>query len=1184
MGMAQPKAPGASTAYAEPAQTSAKLVGWLNPNGATTSFYFQYGTTTAYGNTVPAPAATMSGTTPQLVAFNVGNLQPGTTYHFRLVATNAYGTTVGADQSFGTASGSPSASTAYAEAAETSAKLVGWLNPNGFTTSFQFQYGTTTAYGNSVPVPAATMSGTSSEIVAFNATNLQPGTTYHFRLLATNAYGTSVGADQTFTTTGPAYEVVGPGEVTQSKITMASKIDARGYAPTYYFEYGPNLNYGSKTQEKALPAGTGPQPVSSALEGLPVGWTVHYRIVVKSSAGTIYGPDQVVTTAWTNESSSAPSGSVSDSLADVSCPAAGNCVAVGTYTDAAATAKIAAQRWNGSSWAPITPPAPAGTSQLEGVSCPSTTSCLAVGNAVASGQAPRPLVMRWNGSAWSELSLGSALPAGYTHHLSDIDCPTATSCEAVGYSTPASGAEIVKTLALHFDGSAWTLRPSANPNTPGGEPSSEDNYLQAVSCATATFCKAVGSHTASLSGTLTAKPLIESLSGSEWASEAADLASYPGASGTQFWLQGVSCPTTGACLAVGSRQNGTDAGSKSSFTQRWNGTQWLDQRSGEYDLSPALAEVSCSSPSSCRAVGPGGLGLHWAGTRWRLQAPKPPADRGLGDPISLAGVACPTAFECHAVGSFSAKSTGTSQRLTQGWSGAGTAPAVSAPVAWWITNTKATLIGSVNPAGVDAGYYYEYGPTTSYGTKTPRIDSSENWGQDPKLWPQANVDLTGLQAGQKYHFRLVASNGATTTYSPDATFETKNSLGEMPVTEPFNATSSPVSDFATKWGPLQWTGAEHKGKNNANGYGPQDTAPNGAYFIPTVSDQGTGIASQMTIAAGPGAGGRVSLWLDMNFPTTTRSGYELRLQEESAGKYAVALKRWGAGLEKLLDSKTAVSLPAGATVALVDEGPSVAAYANTGSGYSKILGAAETLYSGGSAGVEVAGATTTRLTNFKLGLWIEKAPNFEEAQKAIPVTDGLRRNESPLYSSGSWAPLAWDTAAVKPGKTLLNTGWTSAESEGSTAIAGAYWKKATAADTGTGNAVLATNKVSLLLGGPHYFALWLNAPNPAAVKSGYQLRVMSTGYNTLEMKLLKWVSATATTLGTKTMTFSSQPGVRFALVDKGGTVSVYTAGPEQGLVSILSAADSTYSYGYAGVEGMGTLGLVDFKVGQLPLF
>lgn len=68
-------------------QTLATLNGTVNPNGTTTTYVFQYGTTTAYGNTSSTGSAG-SGTTPVAAARNVGGLAPGTTYHYRIVATN----------------------------------------------------------------------------------------------------------------------------------------------------------------------------------------------------------------------------------------------------------------------------------------------------------------------------------------------------------------------------------------------------------------------------------------------------------------------------------------------------------------------------------------------------------------------------------------------------------------------------------------------------------------------------------------------------------------------------------------------------------------------------------------------------------------------------------------------------------------------------------------------------------------------------------------------------------------------------------------------------------------------------------------------------------------------------------------------------------------------------------------
>jgi hypothetical protein len=80
----------------------------------------------------------------------------------------------------------------------TSALVNGTVNPEGQATTYYFQYGTTTAYGlQSSPTNAG--SGTGNVAVHSTLTGLSTGTTYHYRLAAQNAAGTSYGADQTVT-------------------------------------------------------------------------------------------------------------------------------------------------------------------------------------------------------------------------------------------------------------------------------------------------------------------------------------------------------------------------------------------------------------------------------------------------------------------------------------------------------------------------------------------------------------------------------------------------------------------------------------------------------------------------------------------------------------------------------------------------------------------------------------------------------------------------------------------------------------------------------------------------------------------------------------------------------------------------------------------------------------------------
>ena len=83
--------------------------------------------------------------------------------------------------------------------------------------------------------------------------------------------------------------------------------------------------------------------------------------------------------------------------------------------------------------------------------------------------------------------------------------------------------------------------------------------------------------------------------------------------------------------------------------------------------------------------------------------------------------------------------------------------------------THATLTGTVAPLGTTALYYFEYGLTTSYGSRIPATDASAGSGM-------ANVPVrvtaTGLQPATVYHYRLRASNGGGITWGSDQTFTT----------------------------------------------------------------------------------------------------------------------------------------------------------------------------------------------------------------------------------------------------------------------------------------------------------------------------------------------------------------------------------------------------------------------------
>jgi hypothetical protein len=197
----------------------AKLEGTVNPNGAETTYYFEYGTTTSYGSkttevTVP------SGTANVEVNAVIAGLTVNTKYHFRLVATNSFGTTDGADETLSTsATGKPFVATGYANKhSESGVTLHGIVNPNGAETKYYFEYGTSESYGSKTAEISAG-AGTSNVEVSRILTGLTAKTKYHFRLVATNASGTTDGADGLFLTAATAAEPEFKPVPTKKKLT-----------------------------------------------------------------------------------------------------------------------------------------------------------------------------------------------------------------------------------------------------------------------------------------------------------------------------------------------------------------------------------------------------------------------------------------------------------------------------------------------------------------------------------------------------------------------------------------------------------------------------------------------------------------------------------------------------------------------------------------------------------------------------------------------------------------------------------------------------------------------------------------------------------------------------------------------------------------------------------------------------
>ncbi|HWE32032.1 MAG TPA: hypothetical protein VG410_01025 [Solirubrobacteraceae bacterium] len=180
---------------------SAVLTGTVNPQGSSTTYYFQYGLTATYSVNAP-PRSAGHGTKLVGARTSIAGLTPGTKYHYRLVATSKFGTSTGADRTFTTAGHPPAAAVTGPPTAvgKTTVSLTGTINPNGADTAWLFQYGPTTAYGQQSSGGFLNASSTTQTVISSLA-GLAPGTLFHYRLVA--LHGSSVistGADETFFT------------------------------------------------------------------------------------------------------------------------------------------------------------------------------------------------------------------------------------------------------------------------------------------------------------------------------------------------------------------------------------------------------------------------------------------------------------------------------------------------------------------------------------------------------------------------------------------------------------------------------------------------------------------------------------------------------------------------------------------------------------------------------------------------------------------------------------------------------------------------------------------------------------------------------------------------------------------------------------------------------------------------
>ncbi len=282
--------------------SAATLHGLVEPAGiAVTGCVFEYGLTEALGSSTPCEGSIPTDEGSHPVAAALTGLEPGTTYFYRVAATNANGTGHSGLESF--TAKQPARTEAASGITPRRATLHGTAFPEGEeVTACFFEYGEATTYGSSVPCEGSTPSDQNAHPVSAKIAGLRPsGVVYHFRLVIERGALVARGADETLETAG----TVTTGAfafTTAGKATLAGTVDPAGeQVQQCLFEYGETEAYGESAPCAQSPAAIGsgetPVRVGAEVNGLALEREYHYRLSVVDGEGTtVHGGDHAFLT------------------------------------------------------------------------------------------------------------------------------------------------------------------------------------------------------------------------------------------------------------------------------------------------------------------------------------------------------------------------------------------------------------------------------------------------------------------------------------------------------------------------------------------------------------------------------------------------------------------------------------------------------------------------------------------------------------------------------------------------------------------------------------------------------------------------------------------------------------------------------------------------------------------------
>lgn len=522
-------------------------------------------------------------------------------------------------------------------------------------------------------------------------------------------------------------------------VTVSGSSSPRVVGAEYRFEYGTSAEYGQATAMSAL-SGAGHTTVKTTLNDLKPDQRYHYRLVVTTNGGAVYGPDRTfVNSRWSDRTPPRDLTKQSDELlTDVSCTSASFCMAVGEYGQG--VEEPIAYRWASNQWSPVSVPMPqdASDAYLEGVSCTSATACTAVGYTKENG-AILPLVERWDGAKWVVQDTSRPFVGAPDSRLLDVWCVSASECMAVGVMRTYEPWKW-STFSTRWSNGVWT--PISTPILGGSESDWFGHVLEGVSCASPTFCMAVGRYFREPHAT---SPKVGALrwNGSSWVS-------HPPTSGV-ISLSSVSCPSSSFCVAVGS----------SGSVELWSAGTWSWSTHSVKNMgSGGFHDVSCVSSNECTASGyefkngATAVTAGWDGETWRKEAAPPrseSADR-------LEGVSCVALAGCKIAGY---SKTPVARALMLGRGSEPGPPAVESDLD---ADGRSDLFALHSEGGV------EVHRGTAQGVSTTALSSGSSFS--PALYDGVGeylVDSADVDGDRQADLITVSDSGAVTVRSSEET-------------------------------------------------------------------------------------------------------------------------------------------------------------------------------------------------------------------------------------------------------------------------------------------------------------------------------------------------------------------------------------------------------------------------------